>query len=333
MLKRLIDKLNSVFRKEPELATALTISKATSFDVSVKDSAVTVNGTVIDITSITVGQLATAISALSGFTATASSEFSGYLARGLYEGQGSGTEVALHYPTSLLYSEMQVHAWSLQQQADQSAAALRQLFPKTAEGEWLDYWFRDYFGIRRSAGESDSAYLTRAMNEILAPTQNNVALARIVKNALGVDIAIVDADRFPAGELTIPKTDAPGRFLLDMAIDASMSNDEAAALISMVKDVVRRYKAAGTDFVDSPLRKSITPVEVVPVEEAVALTVTATISESLQQGNIQYGAGWKYGITGATPKYGLNAPIKEQAIITVLNAADDSVVSVQRIGG
>lgn len=258
--------------------------------------------------------------------ALANSSLGDRLARGLVEAKVEGAQADLDYPTSLLYQEMQVYAGAMDEQRKSRELAQAQVFMDRSSGEWLDYWGREFFGSPRYNGESDDDYVVRIAAEAIRANQNNVALEMIVKDALGVDVEIRDA--YP-NRSELPPEDqdrSPGYFLADMAIPNELSAEDAQALIDQIKDIVRRYKAGGTDFMDTVLRKLVQSIEDQAMAEALSTVITATINDSFQDGPVKFGGAWKFGAPGL--KFGTNDAIKEQVLVTVLNASDDSVVSV-----
>lgn len=288
----------------------------------------------IDISTITINQLADQINALPGFTATVNLPDCGFLlARGLIETnkpQDISEDHCFYYPTSLLYQEMQVYGWALQGQSDQAKSAERQLYLNTAEEDWLDFW-GNFFGIPRYNGETDTKYAQRITYQIVRATQNNIALSIIVKETLGVDADFPDAvpNIDQLAEEDIPK--APGRFLLSMGLDNSLTSDEAQALINQVQDIVRKYKASGTDFLVNALRKLVQTAEVLTTTEDVSATINIQLQDTLTSGPVRASAGWRASCPGLTA--GDNTAIKEQIFIQTIAVADNSVVVSDLYGG
>lgn len=285
-----------------------------------------------DLSTKTISQLVADISASNFGTpgifsaAIADQSRKDFFARGLLE--TSKQELAdshFLYPTSPLYNEFQTYGWILQEQADRLGDAASQLSPVSATDSWLDYWWQGHFGIKRYQGETDATYVLRAAKQLVRPTQNNIALSNILKDALGVTANIVDAYPILGG------ADNLGRFLLDLKIPNELSPTDAQTLIDRCKDIVRTYKAAGTDFSMQFVIKSQSPVETLTVGELLISTVIAAISDQLVPGPIQVGAGWKVGTPGL--KVGNNDAIKEQALIQKITIADGTVVSSTLSGG
>lgn len=271
----------------------------------------------VDISQITLSQLVDAINALPDFSATLlRADMGSFLARGVLEEVECDVPGVLRYPTSILWTEMQTYGWALDEQATLLGLAEDQLSMDTAAEDWLDHWARDWFGVERMEGEADEAYAQRAIYEVIRPRANNIALSSIIKDAFGVDARLIDA--LPvAGSLSDP-AQAPCHFLLEMSIPNDLSAAEAQALIDAIKALVRRYKAAGTDFLDGVIEKLNKILESVTVSDAgFQIEATVTLSETLLPGPIRYGDGWVYGTPGLL--YGDNDPIKEQIVVQTLD--------------
>ena len=332
-LKRIIDRLHRVFNRDPQKIPVVAID-APGFDITIQDLVLTLtdNGgtdTIFDLSSGTLSALAGSLNATAGVTATVETGCESLLARGVLE-DGRHQAGTLYYPTSLLMHEMMVYAWELDFQKAQASDATSQLYMDTASGQWLDYWCQHHFGIPRKAGETDDQYATRVAYEVVRPNQNNIALQVIVNDGLGVDAKILDAWPLRADLPVASQPKAPGRFLLDMGFDSSMSTQDVEAVINDVKSLVRKHIAAGTDFMDTALRKKFPITETQPVSETVALAGKLTLQEQLSPGPIQYGAGWVYGDSIA---YGNNPGITEQVVIKTIQVSDGSIVGIQVVGG
>lgn len=243
----------------------------------------------------------------------------------------STKSVLVHYPTSPLWNEMSTYGWELDDQVERLKNAEGQLYLDTAEDKWLELWGNKYLGTPRLIGESDAAYAARIVQELLRPNQNNVALELILRDAMGVDANIIDAwpnkDDLPVEQ----QPGARGRFLLDLAIDNSLTTEEADALIENCKAVIRRHKAAGTDFLETVLRKLVQLTENVSTTETMTATITATYSETFLPGGVRCGAAWRCGCPGLV--VGTNDAIKEQIRVMVLNSGDSSLASQTIYGG
>lgn len=339
--KKLIDRLHRVFDKNRRSMPVVSIQyTGTRCEISISSENIYIasnEGTALyqfD-NATTINDLITEINSYGILSASIIAEEYGLL---LAKGFATDTIVAtdattLDYPTSKLWQEMQTAAFDLEDQAARIQSAEQQMYFHSSDSDWLDYWASNFFGIERYSGENDSEYRYRAVKELLRPTQNNIALENIVRDALGIDARILDAQKY-TDEIPSPFTasDANNRFLLDMAIPMEMDEASANILIERVKTLVRKYKAAGTDFLQTPLRKLNSPTEEVAPAETYAVGITMSgIADGLQDGPIRVGAGWKVGTPGL--KVGQNTAIKEQAVIQILLASDNSTDSVHLIGG
>lgn len=339
--KKLMDRLHRVFDKNRRSVPVVAVQYyGTRCEITISNDHIYIaanKGTGIYqfTNTTTINDLIAEINSYGILTAFLTSEEYGSL---LAKGFASDTIVVtdtttLDYPTSKLWQEMQTAAFDLEDQASRIQSAEQQMYFHSSDSDWLDYWANTYFGIERYSGESDIDYRARAVKELLRPTQNNIALENIVKEAMGVDARILDAQKY-VDEIPPPFTaaDAYNRFLLDMAIPMEMDDTEANILIERVKAIVRKHKAAGTDFLQTPLRKLNSPAEEVIPIETYALNITMnTIADTLQDGPIRVGAGWKVGTPGL--KVGQNSAIKEQAMVQILLASNNNTISVHLIGG
>jgi hypothetical protein len=269
MIQRLLNRLHRVFNKNPEAVTVIRIqtNPLTSEDtglplvnedtgelitsddftaegtivISKTDLVIEGNGMArlnIDLTGMTIAQVVEAINnANLGYYATLMRpEMSGYLAQGLLEGEQSIAD-GIRYPTSLLYKEFQVYAWAAQEQVEQRQSAEKQLYPYTAEGSWQDYWF-SFFNVYRLNGETDLAYMTRAIAEIVSPSTNNKALMKTISSAVGYYVDVRDLG--VASFLPAPLPSTIGIYLYNGDI-----NDLTAAEKQAIIGIVKKYKASG----------------------------------------------------------------------------------------
>ena len=118
----------------------------------------------------------------------------------------------------------------------------------------------------------------------------------------------------------------------DVNYTMDMPAADADELILKIKNLVRKYKSAGTDFVEVPLRKLQATTENISTTETYHVTIDIpNIIETLLDGPIKVGAGWKVGTPGL--KVGMNSAVKEQAFISVILAADDTTVEQYLVGG
>lgn len=338
--QRMMDRLHRLISREADAVDVVSISYLGAFcEITINTTGLFIRaaegtGQYFFTETTTVAQVVEQLNSYGIITATIiNPEVSSKLAKAILPDTIVASENSyIQYPTSLLWQEMQVVEIALDEQRERISAAERQMYLHSADSNWLDIWASYHFGIERNRDEADAQYLQRALKELLQPNQNNIALEQIVSDVYGVSVKIRDAVPF-ASELPPPYTadDARNRFLLDMAIPADTAAEDAETLITRIKALVRKHKAAGTDFAEVPLRKHHNPDENIAVSESYKTSISiSNINETLIGTALKYGAGWKYGTTGL--KYGNTSPIKEQAVITVLNTSN---VAVQQhlIGG
>ena len=290
------------------------------------------DGVGIPFGNMTISQLATALTVY-GFTATLlDASYSSAPARGLFETveQIGPTPINLLYPTSLFYKEMQVYGWIQDEQHARIQSAVDQVDLSKAQDEWLDYW-GSFFGAAREPGETDEQYGPRMFWQVIRPTQNNFALEMIVKEALGYEVTITDAMSVYDTLTTDLQEKAPGRFLMDLTHDASLSSDDVTAMMTRTMALVRQYKAGGFDFLQQTTRSNTPIEEDASISEGIALKVGVQLADSPQPGFIIAGAGWISGTPGIVA--GLNTAMKEQVRIAVILASDGSTQSVVLLGG
>jgi len=340
MLQRLLARLQRIFNKKPANAAVISI-EGSPYTLTISRLVVTLQCTeanqsipIDGITGsvVTLSDLVAAFNA-AGFTASLlSSGYGAYPARGLFETtENIGSEpTTLYYPASIFYKEMQTYGWMLQDQASRITDAATQMNMRDATDAWLDYW-GSLFGVFRNVGESDVLYGPRIFWQIIQPNQNNVALEIIVKNTLGLDVVINDAVEVLSSIDIGLQPNAPGRFLLDWTPDSSLTTDEVVATTAQIKALVRKYKAAGFDFLEQTSGATVTVSDAVTVAENVDFMVAVQLSESLQMGVLLAGTGWMAGTPGL--RAGLNAAIQEQVCIKLILDSDGSVQTVILSGG
>ena len=329
MLNKITTRFNRVFNTDPALVVAITISMEGQQVASViyKGAFIlSVNGINYTIpTTGTVQETAEAINAL-GITATVTAGLNNIPAEYLYDDQSSGESALIYMPTALMTAEMSTYARELDLQNQHIAAAGLELYANTADNDWLDYWMH-FFLVPRLTTETDQAYFQRAVQEIFAIKQNNIALEILVKNALGIDIQCRDA--YQVGMDPSIQQQAIGRFFLDMDIPNTMSSSEVAGLMSAIEGIIKRQRAAGTDFIVGALGLSTTELDVQTISETIAVAIAAQLYESLVPGPIYFGAGWVNGCPGLLN--GTNNSTQEQIVITLLDTSTG--ISTQTIYG
>jgi hypothetical protein len=336
MLDRVMGRLHSVFSKDPALVAAISLQSSTPI-ISVLGKGVltlTISGVnrVIS-TADNIQSVVDAINALTDDITASIQSISGlYPAEYLYDDQQTGETVFLYRPTSILTAEMSTYARELDLQAQRISAAEKELYASTADGEWLEYWLKDYYGVCRNDGETDAAYFQRTIHEIFDIRENNKALEILVKNAFGIDVAIKDA--YPQRDELAEGTEdtAIGRFFLDVAIPSELSSDDATTLITNIKNLIKRQRAVGTDFLEAALRKLQAPTETLSATEDFSVDIwIPSLEEPFVPGPIKVGSGWKVGTPGLV--VGNNAGVKEQAIVMKLNYPAGTVAAQYLYGG
>lgn len=336
MLKRLLDRLHSVFDKTARVVSGISIDSPVTLTISIRDYVVTATDGTTTVTvsgNTTVQTLATEIASTFSATSTVNPDVAGYHACFLIEGDYSGTDMDLLYPTAILFNEMQLYARLLTEQGQRLNDATKQAYMLQSDGKWLDYWARDHFGIPRltwlensaPVQESDSDYKRRVIYELLRPVANNKALEGIIEDTLGIGCQVTDA--YPVSS----NTDDIGRFIVKLELDNSLTDTQKSTTIDKAYNIVNRYKAAGTAIV-AGFRDRNAITETVSVAEIYAISVNLNYSEdAYDPAVLKVGAGWKCGTPGL--KVGTNAALIEQVYIEVRSAADHSVISTDLYGG
>lgn len=364
---RILKRLHRVFNKNADSVAVLSIQRDGNWTLRIADLTLTAepeggDPVTVDLSTGTLQGLANTLTAAGFVAEVLLPEFAPMLARGVMETAAIGPQendtaadlageaftaldgspllllqplqtqqtIRLNYPRSALWAEFRTFGWELDDQSRRQRTATDQVYFDRSRGEWLNDW-GTRFGIERFKGETDEAYVQRIAGEIVRPTQNNVALEIILEEAIGVAATILDA--WPNRDELDPADQAktPGHFLLDLSIPNVLSPEDTQALIDKSYSIVRRHKAAGTDFFQTVLRKIAALEESLAVTETHALTVTAALEESYQPGLIYSGAGWRSGTPGLVS--GTNDAIKEQVYVQKILVADGSVESTYSSGG
>jgi len=266
VLDKLLSRLHRVFDKDPQKTPVILLS-CTVDGVQVSTSNMRITGTGglnIDFSEMTLQELVTSINAVAGYSASlVANDYMGLLARAILEdGAHSAVQnTSLHYPTSLLWAEMQTCGWILDEQVERLRQLGKQLYFHSADSDWLDYWSKTYFGINRNHQESDDDYVRRAIHDIVALNQNNIALGNLIRETVtGYDCDVIDTpsetDALSYGGLIT----ADGAQLYNGSLTAQYGMFSVAAQIEMedqvplaelsqkVREIVNRHKAAGTEL-------------------------------------------------------------------------------------
>ena len=259
----LMGRLHRVFNKDPLNLPVINVLGTGT--IVVKDLIADVNGTLFDISAITLSDLVTAINGVAGCSASLIGQgTTDILARGIFE-DSVDIPGRLVYPQSVLWSEMQTLGWALDDYAITPVAdAEKQLYLSSAEDVWLDFW-GGYFRIKRLLGEADNVYARRIIHDIISPNQNNLAMEILVEETMtGFDCQILDSavnrlDFYHNGRFARNGTRRRcggmyGEYTFFRVIaELTLEGNTPITLdVNKVRDIVLRNKAAGTqiEFID-----------------------------------------------------------------------------------
>jgi len=271
MIARLLQRLNRVFNKDLGRQPIVAIScDAQPAMANIADGrlVLTAGGVFpveVSLEGMTLAELVAAVNDGSVFTAAIINHEDNFLlATGLMEGSFDlSNDQNIYYPNSLLNKELQTYARELSQEEDQLRLALRQLYANSAEGDWLDLWMRDYFGIARYDGESDMSYFTRAAAEVFGLKVNNKAIMGLLKKALGYNVDVKDlgaplggcfycnaADSVMNGtggkdKLIADTSDVLGTGLIGIYLHSGSINNLLSSEKNAIVAIVNSCKAAG----------------------------------------------------------------------------------------
>lgn len=202
MLSRLLESLYSVIDKAPEKVLALRVRHpdGLAWVVSGRRLVVTteaggVQVADVDLESVTVDELASALSTAGCDVLYQNPDLSSRLAAILIDGEGRESVSNgdhLYAYSSLVWAIMDAYAVELETaERDGIDGGLRQAYMHTAEGDWLDYW-GEYFGIPRDDGELDAPYLRRIVVEVLRPRNNAIAIEAAVEDIIGRQVMLFE---------------------------------------------------------------------------------------------------------------------------------------------
>lgn len=277
LLGNILSRLHGVFNKDPKRHPVLIIT-ATDQNAQVSVTNLRLFGTggmALDLSEITLQDLVTAISATPGYSAALiSSNYGAFLARGILDDGSHGVleDPNLYFPMSQLWAEMQTYAWILEEQTQRLRQISKQLYFHSSDTDWLDYWANGYFGCVRNIEEQDEGYLRRAVQEIVAPNQNNIALENMVEKALeGSSCQVIDSaadpDRLIEGKRPLTWFQVLVGFNLDTG-EVSFDGKTEQTLA-----IINRAKAAGTRIEYFEMAGHLTaPTATVALGAAIAVT-------------------------------------------------------------
>lgn len=180
--------LHSVFDDDPGASLGLIIENEVSFDWTIRDLTLTVDGQAIDLRYRALNDIATDLRRL-GLAASVPGHLLNRSAASLLDGAGRGTRVELPVQNSVLWALSLPGALAQLEGQRSIAEALAQLNFMTAAGGWLDLWGR-YFDVPRLDGQDDSAYAAFIRREVLRIRSNVFAMQTAVKDWTGHDVYI-----------------------------------------------------------------------------------------------------------------------------------------------
>lgn len=188
----------AVFDKTPDAELVLRIQHPDGATWSVSDETLVAHagGAAFqyDLSAMTVGQLAAALSADGFQVADLSPDFVNRGAAVLIEGSGDQSMVTgdrLQGFTSPMWSLFSGYAVEVRAAAYAVQQALRQMVITQSDGEWLALWGTLY-GIPPQAGEADASYSARIPQEAFRIRVNAFAIEDAVFDATGYRITIVE---------------------------------------------------------------------------------------------------------------------------------------------
>lgn len=202
MLNRLLQNLPGFFDRDPEPVLAMRVESPLGFHGQIAQNILSWRegdqGAVhaVDLRAFTLAELAQHLTA-AGLTVTAlNADYSDSPACRLIPSDIPGLSNrsyrdGFYVSTSILWAHLQALAQELSQAETALAAMLRQLILPNAREGWADYWgYR--LGMARHAGESDSAYTQRMIDELYRARNNPVAMRTNVQRLTGADIELFE---------------------------------------------------------------------------------------------------------------------------------------------
>lgn len=191
MFKEILNNLHPAINKDAQMISALTITGTNTVAIIQNDMLQLTGPSSVqyNLRSYTLGSLATAINAQSGFTATVTSS-SALSAAVLLDGTyTSGNSIPMF--TSFLWQILKPVALAMIDALGAINSALLEEVMNTADGTWLDS-FGELFGVYRQNGEPDQLYAIRVFDFSIAPRVNNMAIQKTLQD-LGYTTTVVDA--------------------------------------------------------------------------------------------------------------------------------------------
>lgn len=200
MLDRLLDSTYSAFDKDPNAQIAFRMRHPAGLAWKVRDRVLTASTeagaplAVIALREKTIDGVVELLAAAGCEIVYQSAEYSGRAADSLLAGSGRQSASdgdAFRVYDSTLYSMLDAYAQALEDADVDIAAAIRQLYLGTAEGEWIDEW-GGYYGLQRDQGELDDDYRVRILVETLRPRVNAIAIQKAVLDITGKRVKIYE---------------------------------------------------------------------------------------------------------------------------------------------
>lgn len=267
MMNRLLSNLHPAINSDPQKLNAISITG--SGTVIIKDSTMQLIGTnasaQFDVRSYTLGSLATAISAVSGFSATClqqSTLSASVLVSGTFSVPSSLTMF-----TSFLWQILKPVALALASAVDAENSALFEMILNTSDGAWLDS-FGEIFGVTRELGEPDQLYAIRIFDLSVASRANNMAIQKALQD-LQYNATVVDG--------------SGTSFIVNVVLPSSPPNGYIYTTAQM-RVIIDQIRLAGVTY---SIQSKGSLVD--------AVTLTDSITSSKSSAGVKYGTGRKWG--------------------------------------
>lgn len=186
----LLARLHSVFSEDPARVLALRVRHASGLAWAVAGDTLTLTGGVsltVDLSPVTLGELATTLGSAGCEIAFADSSLSGLSALVLMEGAGDQDQSNgdhIYGYTSPLW--VLLHAFGRADEAARAAIsqALAQLYLTTVTDDWVSL-FGDLFATARYDNESARSYAARIVAEVSRRRGSNAAILANIERELG----------------------------------------------------------------------------------------------------------------------------------------------------
>jgi hypothetical protein len=257
---RIMSRLHRVFNKSPERTKVLHIDHDGEATIRVEALRLTGTGGLnCDLSESTLQELVAEINDVAGYSAfLLTTDYADFLSRSLLDESSHllTDEPSLYCATTLLWSELKVYGWALEEQAERVRQLGKQLYLHSADADWLEYWVRQYFGINRDKDETDAQYRLRGVYEIISLNQNNKSLEVLVENAFAnSQCRVTDSVKNPEERIRNGTKFYNGRrahnngghtwFQVHVAFDDDIEN-LVLVYEARLKALIEKNKAAGT---------------------------------------------------------------------------------------